>query len=81
MKYLQPYLYGIVRRLAKEREDAHLFPFVAIENDIIKTMREDIRATLQELVDEKLLSKSQNINGIGLFRHLRDLPEKDEAQV
>ena len=75
MKYLHPYLFEKIHDLVKERVDSHKFPFVAIENDVMAQIRADIKQSLVEMEQDGLIKRSENINGIGLYRPLK---EKDD---
>lgn len=68
MKHLQPYIYEIVHRLINLRKEKRLAPFVAHEQEIIKTIISDVRATIEELEQDGLFTHSENINGIKMFR-------------
>lgn len=72
MKYLHPYLYEIVHDLVQQRVDDKKFPYVAIANDVKAKVLSDVFTTLDEMVQDGLLARSSNINGIGLYRTLKD---------
>ncbi len=72
MKYLHPYLYEIVHDLVQQRVADKKFPYVAIANDVKAKVLSDVSTTLDEMVQDGLLARSSNINGIGLYRTLKD---------
>lgn len=76
MKHLHPYLYEIIHDQVKKRIDEKKFPYVAIETEIKAKIMSDIATSLDEMVAEGLITRSENINGIGLYRPLKI--EEDE---
>ena len=48
------------------------FPYVAIANDVKAKVMSDVSKALDEMVQDGLLARSNNINGIGLYRTLKE---------
>lgn len=72
MKYLHPYLYEIVHDLVQQRVADNKFPYVAIANDVKAKVMYDVSIALDEMIHDGLLARSSNINGIGLYRTLKE---------
>lgn len=81
MKYLHPFLYEIIHNLVAERMKQKKFPYVAIENDIFHRIRAEIERSLEEMKADGLISRSENINGIGLFRPLKERNQDENNNV
>ena len=81
MKYLHPYLYEIIHDLVAERMEQKRIPCVAIENDIYHRIRADVEASLKEMKADGLINRSENINGIGLFRPLKERNQDEDNNV
>lgn len=77
MKYLHPYLYEIIHDQVQKRVTDKKYPYVAIINDLMAAVRSDITVALEEMVNDGLISRSENINGIGLFRPLKQKEDED----
>nr|DAU91937.1 MAG TPA: hypothetical protein [Caudoviricetes sp.] len=77
MKYLHPYLYEIVHDLVQQRVADKKFPYVAIANDVKAKVLSDVSTALDEMVQDGLLARSSNINGIGLYRTLKDKEDEN----
>lgn len=77
MKYLHPYLYEIVHDLVQQRVADKKFPYVAIANDVKAKVMSDVSTAIDEMIHDGLLARSSNINGIGLYRTLKD--KEDES--
>lgn len=73
MIILQPYLYEIVHDLVQQRVADKKFPYVAIANDVKAKVLSDVSTALDEMVQDGLLARSSNINGIGLYRTLKEV--------
>lgn len=80
MKYLHPYLYEIIHDLVEDRVAQKKFPFVAIENDIKARIMADVSTALDEMTHERLIARSSNVNGIGLYRHLKQEEGADDKE-
>lgn len=78
MKYLHPYLYEIVHDLVQQRIADKKFPYVAIANDVKAKVMLDVSKALDEMVQDGLLARSSNINGIGLYRTLKDKEDEND---
>lgn len=72
MKYLHPYLYEIVHDLVQQRVADKKFPYVAIANDVKAKVMSDVSIAIDEMIHDGLLARSSNINGIGLYRTLKE---------
>lgn len=81
MEYLQPYVYNVIRDVLKEREVQHKAPVVAIHNEVIKRILEDIKCTISEMEVDGVLAHCENVNGIYLYRIKKELKnEEDNVQ-
>ena len=78
MKYLHPYLYEIVHDLVQQRVADKNFPFVAIATDVKAKVLSDVSTALDEMVQECLLARSSNVNGIGLYRTLKEKEDEND---
>lgn len=78
MKYLHPYLYEIVHDLVQQRVADKKFPFVAIATDVKAKVLSDVSTALDEMVQECLLARSSNVNGIGLYRTLKEKEDEND---
>lgn len=72
MKYLHPYLYEIVHDLVQQRVAEKKYPFVAIANDVRAKVLSDVSIALDEMEHDGLITHSSNINGIALYRTLKE---------
>jgi hypothetical protein len=79
MKYLQPYVYELVKALIQERIDNQVGPYFAIETDLKNRVIDDVKHTIAELTADGVLVTSSNINGIGLYRFV-DNSKKNEKK-
>lgn len=79
MKYLQPYIYELVKALIQERIDNQVGPYFAIETDLKNRVIDDVKQTIAELTADGVLVTSSNINGIGLYRFV-DNSKKNEKK-
>lgn len=73
MEYLQPYVYNVIRAVLKERDEARKSPVVAIHNEIVKRVLEDVRVTISEMESDGVVAHSENVNGIYLYRINKEL--------
>lgn len=64
---LQGYLYEVIRKELQKVKDANKAPFFASGNDVMSRIKKDVDETIDELVEDGLIVKSQNINGIPLY--------------
>lgn len=78
MMYLHPYLYEIVHDLVQQRVADKKFPYVATANDVKAKVMFDVSTALDEMVQDGLLARSSNINGIGLYRTLKEKEDEDD---
>lgn len=78
MKYLHPYLYEIVHDLVQQRVADKKIPYVAIANDVKAKVLSDVSTALDEMVQDGLLARSSNINGIGLYRALKEKEDEND---
>ena len=78
MKYLHPYLYEIVHDLIQQRVADKKFPYVAIANDVKAKVMSDVSKALDEMVQDGLLARSNIINGIGLYRTLKEKEDEND---
>lgn len=77
MKYLHPYLYEIIHDLVQKRVNDKVFPYVAIANDVKATVMKDVEIALDEMENEQLIARSENINGIALYRPLKQKEDEN----
>ncbi len=77
MEYLQPYVYNVVRSIIKERQESGKFPYVAIHNDILRKIHEDIMVTISEMETDGVIAHSENVNGIYLYRINNELENEN----
>lgn len=68
MKYLQPYVYQVIRELVQKRKNDKVAPYVATRNEVHAKILSDIKSTIDELEADGLVSHGENINGIELYR-------------
>lgn len=81
MEYLQPYVYNVIRDVLKEREEQHKAPVVAIHNEVVKRILEDIKCTISEMESDGVVAHCENVNGIYLYRIKKELKnEEDNVQ-
>lgn len=81
MDYLQPYVYNVIRAIQKEREKQHRAPVVAIHNEVVKRILEDVRVTISEMEADGVVTHCENVNGIYLYRTNKELKhEEDNVQ-
>lgn len=71
MKLLHPYLYEIIHDHVKQRIADKKFPYVAIANEVKAKVMSDVTAALMEMEEEGLITHSDNVNGIALYRPLK----------
>lgn len=72
MKYLHPYLYEIIHDLVRQRIDGKKAPYVAIMNEIRVKIMSDVSVALDEMERDGLITHSENLNGVGLYRILEE---------
>lgn len=77
MKYLHPYLYEIIHDLVQQRISEKKFPYVAIGNDIKSRVMNDVSKALDEMEYDGLISRQSNINGIGLYRPVKEIEDEN----
>ena len=68
MIILQPYIYEIIRNEIQKLEDSHKKPLYITDKNILDHVRNDVYETIEELVQDGLIKKSENINGIPLYK-------------
>lgn len=73
MKYLQPYVYQVIREMIDKRKTDKIAPYVANRNEVCAKIISDIKETISELEAERLVAHSENINGIELYRVEKDI--------
>lgn len=78
MKFLQPYIYEIIRWLVKGRKDNDSFPHVATEMELFKQIRTDVNETIAEMEQDGLITHHENINGIRMFRQLKEKEDEND---
>lgn len=78
MKYLHPYLYEIVHNLVKGRIDDKIFPYVASLNLVKQQVITDVITSLKEMESEGLITTSENVNGIALYRPLKEKEDEND---
>lgn len=78
MEYLQPYIYNVVKDVIKKRMDDAKFPYVAIQTEVMRIVREDIIASIRELEEDGVLGHSENVNGIYLYRVNKKLEDEND---
>lgn len=61
------YALNLVRLKVAEREATHKVPAVASLHDVIRTANEEITAALESLVEQGVLTRSENINRIPMY--------------
>lgn len=61
--------------MVAQRKADRKFPYIAIRTEINAKVLSDIRATIDELEADGLVSHSENINGIELYRNLKEIEE------
>lgn len=67
MNILEPYVCFVVREIAKSRELRRDYPYVALEKEILDRIKSDVLETLQTLVNERVVVRNVNVNGIGMY--------------
>lgn len=65
---LQPYIYEIIKTETQKLEDAHKGPLFITDRKVLDQIKKDLDETINELVEDGLLVKSENINGIPLYK-------------
>lgn len=78
MEYLQPYIYNIVRSIIKERQKSGKFPYVAMHNEVMRKIHEDVAATISEMETDCVIAHSENVNGIYLYRVNKELDNEND---
>lgn len=76
MKHLHPYLYKIIHDKVQSRIRNRVSPYVAIANEVKAAVMEDVSVALEEMEADGLITRSENVNGIALYRPLKQ--EQDE---
>ncbi len=76
MKLLHPYLYEIIHDLVQKRIADKKYPYVAIANEVKAKVISDVSLALREMEEDGLITHSDNVNGIALYRPLKQ--EEDE---
>ena len=64
---LQPLLYGIIKKYHDSRKDGHIFPEIATTNEIYHDVRIEIDKALASMVEDGIITCSENVNGIGMY--------------
>lgn len=64
---LQPLLYGIIKKYHESRKDKHIFPEIATSNEIFHDVRIEIYKALASMVEDGIITCSENVNGIGMY--------------
>lgn len=77
MKHLHPYLYEIIHDIVQKRISEKKFPYVAIANDVMAMVRSDVLSSLDEMEQEGLITHSQNVNGVALYRPLKEKEDEN----
>lgn len=72
MIMLQPYIYEIIRSMVKDRQDRLVFPYIAVETEIMRQVQQDVKDTLDEMESDGLITHHENLNGIRMFRNSED---------
>ncbi len=72
MKLLHPYLYQIIHDLVKKRITDKKFPYVTTANEVKAKVMSDVTTALSEMEEEGLIIHSENVNGIALYRPLKE---------
>lgn len=75
---LQAYLYEVIREEIEKCRQARKAPVVASEHTIFARIRKDMNDTIAEMEADGLIAHHHNINGIRMFRQLKD--ETDNVQ-
>lgn len=78
MKLLHPYLYEIIHDLVQKRIADKKFPYVAIANDVKAKVISDVSIALSEMEEEGLITHSDNVNGIALYRPLKEKEDEND---
>ena len=78
MKYLHPYLYEIIHDQVKKRIEAKRVPYVAIANEVKAQVISDVMIALEEMEQDGLITHSENINGIALYRPLKEKEDEND---
>lgn len=66
--FLQPYVKKLIREELSRRQSASKSPVVASKNEIMKQVHEDINCALEQLENDGIITHSENVNGIYLYR-------------
>lgn len=77
MKYLHPYLYEIIHDQVELRVSDKKFPYVAIANEVKSKVMSDVAKALDEMEQDGLITHSENINGIALYRPLKQKEDEN----
>lgn len=78
MKLLHPYLYEIIHDLVQKRIADKKFPYVAIANEVKAKVISDVSIALSEMEEEGLITHSDNVNGIALYRPLKEKEDEND---
>lgn len=78
MEYLQPYVYNVIRDILKEREEQRVSPVVAIHNEVVKRILEDVKCTISEMEADGVVAHCENVNGIYLYRINKELKNEED---
>lgn len=81
MKYLHPYLFEIIHDIIEQRISEHKFPYIATLNEIQLTVQENVKEALDEMEKDGLLTHCSNINGVGLYRALKEKCKDENNNV
>lgn len=76
---LQPLLYSVVRKLHDKRVADKKFPYVATQTEICKEVGKAVVEILDEMVEDGILLRSENVNGIKMYapRNVKDVNNND----
>lgn len=78
MKYLHPYLYEIIHDQVKKRIDDRKFPYVATAHEVKAQVISDVIVALDEMEQDGLITHSENVNGIALYRPLKEKEDEND---
>ena len=83
MIMLQPYLYEIIQAMVKDRQERRVFPYIAVETEIMRQVQRDVKETLDEMEADGLIAHHENLNGIRMFRNTKgqDPPVTPQSQI
>lgn len=66
--FLQPYVKKLIRLELHRMQSAKKSPVVASKNAILKRVYEDINFALEQLESDGIITHSENVNGIFLYK-------------